>query len=121
MAKTPRFPLDPALICMLLLGLVAFTARSPGRANNNHKPTFINIDFPGASGTFTNKINARDEVVGFYYDSAGLQHSFLLSAGQYRTIDPPGSSGGSVAQGNRSFEESCEYLHDCWHCSCLGP
>ena len=41
--------------------------------------SFMSIDYPGAAGTQTRGINNRGDVVGFYTDSAGKNHSFFLS------------------------------------------
>lgn len=44
---------------------------------------------PGASAIQTSArgINARGEVVGFYVDTSGAQHGFLLQNGTYTTLD----------------------------------
>jgi probable HAF family extracellular repeat protein len=45
--------------------------------------------FPGTDAT---QINNRGQVVGFYIDAGNVEHSFLLSGGQFTTIDPPGAA-----------------------------
>ena len=42
-----------------------------------------------ARQTSARGINARGDIVGFYADSAGRQHGFLLQDGLYTTIDVP--------------------------------
>src|SRR5262249_61607269 len=53
--------------------------------------TFTTIDFPGATATFVAGINTQGDMVGYYYDSAGGEHGFLLTNGTFSTIDVPGS------------------------------
>lgn len=43
-------------------------------------------------GTYPAEINDAGKIVGSYIDSNNIQHSFLLSAGRYTTIDPPGAA-----------------------------
>lgn len=54
---------------------------------------FNAIDFPGATLTNAQGINAGGEIVGIYNDAGtpSRTHGFLLSGGQYRTIDFPGA------------------------------
>jgi hypothetical protein len=79
-------------------------AAGPGTDGNNdfdstgfratiapHLFDFTTIDFPGASSTRLFGINARDEAVGDYIDSAGNNHGFLLKAGVFISIDPAGA------------------------------
>ncbi len=47
----------------------------------------VPLEYPGAVETVPNKINDFGQVVGFYVDSSGVRHGFLLSNGTYRTID----------------------------------
>jgi len=37
-------------------------------------------------------IKTADEIVGFYEDSSGVFHGFLLSGGTYTTVDFPGAA-----------------------------
>jgi uncharacterized membrane protein len=41
---------------------------------------FATIGIPGATATAASGINARGDVVGLYFDAAGTNHGFLLSA-----------------------------------------
>src|SRR5215211_1443545 len=54
---------------------------------------FSSIDFPGATLTNAQGVNAGGEIVGFYNDAGtpSRTHGFLLSGGQYRTIEFPGA------------------------------
>lgn len=68
-----------------------------GMQNNPPPPTpaFTTIDAPGAGpqGTFAYDINATAEVVGFFYDSSGVVHSFTTdSSGTVTAFDPPGTA-----------------------------
>lgn len=62
-----------------------------GTALAQPQATYISFDVPGATTTGAQGINAADAVVGFYVDSAGKQHGFLLSGGTFTTIDYPGA------------------------------
>jgi len=55
------------------------------------------IDFAGATVTKPTGVTARGEIVGFYADSGGLQHGFLLSGTRVRTIDVPGATTGTAS------------------------
>jgi probable HAF family extracellular repeat protein len=50
------------------------------------------VPSPGVVSTSVTGINSRGQIVGDYYDANGNVHGFLLSAGQYTTIDPPNSA-----------------------------
>lgn len=52
---------------------------------------FSLIDFPGALGTLPTMI-AAGRIVGGYFDSAGT-HGFLLSGGNFQSINCPGTAG----------------------------
>ncbi len=56
------------------------------------------IDFPGAFETWATDVNNRGDVVGFYHYQDGLNHSFVLSKGDFRTLDYP-SALETVARG----------------------
>ena len=50
------------------------------------------IDVPGAvTGTETNGINDRGQIVGDFSDASGNFHGYLLSAGSFTTFDFPGA------------------------------
>jgi hypothetical protein len=49
------------------------------------------VNFPGSEYTVAVKINDRGQIVGLYVDSNGAEHGFLLSNGQYSSIDVPGA------------------------------
>ena len=53
---------------------------------------FLSIDYPGATLTNAQGINAGGDIVGFYNDTQGKQHGFLLSDGIFTSIDYPGST-----------------------------
>ena len=54
--------------------------------------TFTTIDVPGALLTNAQGVNHQGDVVGGFNDAAGLQHGFLRSGSQFRTINFPGAS-----------------------------
>jgi uncharacterized membrane protein len=52
-------------------------------------------DIPGPKGSLgstANAINDNGDIVGAYFDSAAVQHAYVLKGKKYTTIDPPGSS-----------------------------
>jgi uncharacterized membrane protein len=53
---------------------------------------FVKIDFPNATQTRANGINARGDIVGLYFDADGVGHGYLLSKGVFSTIDFPGAA-----------------------------
>lgn len=61
---------------------------------------FTAIDFPGATLTNAQGINAGGEIVGAYNDAASPSrtHGFVLSGGHYQSIDFPGARA-TVARG----------------------
>jgi len=66
-----------------------------------HQGSFASIDFPGAvetasgcsgvGGTSANGINSEGTIVGFYCGADDTNHGFLLSKGNFSTIDVPGA------------------------------
>ena len=54
--------------------------------------TYTQIDYPGALLTTPLGINTPGDVVGTYYDTADVEHGFLLSGGTFTTIDFPGAT-----------------------------
>jgi uncharacterized membrane protein len=64
------------------------------------------IQFPGSVQTIASSINARGEVVGYYYDKNGV-HGFLWSGGEFRTIDVPGFEGSTSAHGLNDRGDIC--------------
>jgi probable HAF family extracellular repeat protein len=53
---------------------------------------FVKIDFPNATATRANDINARGDIVGLYFDAEGVGHGYLLRKGVFSTIDFPGAT-----------------------------
>jgi probable HAF family extracellular repeat protein len=52
---------------------------------------FVKTDFPGATLTTANGINARGDIVGRYDDVNGVTHGFLLRGNGFSTVDFPGA------------------------------
>jgi probable HAF family extracellular repeat protein len=86
------------LIFTSVFGLMLFTTRSAAQSFN-----FNAIDVPCsatlptscpngiARQTVANGINPAGDIVGVFTDGVGKQHGFLLSGGQFTTIDFPGA------------------------------
>jgi hypothetical protein len=67
---------------------------APDEARLSRAPaafTFTTIEVPGARATVPQGINARGDVVGWYFDADGKNRGFLLRGGEYTTIDYPGA------------------------------
>jgi probable HAF family extracellular repeat protein len=78
--------------------------------------TFTPLDDPQAgigafAGTLTYGINASGQAVGYYTDSGGRDHGFLLNGGSYTNFDDPdaGNSGQTVAQGINNLGQIAGY------------
>ncbi|MGD0545932.1 MAG: hypothetical protein ABSB65_16120 [Candidatus Acidiferrales bacterium] len=51
---------------------------------------YTTIDFPGATGgTFATGGNVQNEIVGTYFDAAGIAHGWLLRDGKFTEFDYP--------------------------------
>ena len=78
-------------ICFLsVLGLCSVLVLAVA-ARTTPSLQFNSIDFPGAVLTNVQGINPGGEMVGFYRDTAGKQHGFWLSGGNFTSIDYPGA------------------------------
>jgi probable HAF family extracellular repeat protein len=61
--------------------------RFVGVAGQGHEFAFSTIDFPGATLTNVQGINAGGDIVGFYTDTNGKTHGFVSSGGDFRSVD----------------------------------
>src|SRR5207302_10227774 len=53
---------------------------------------FTDVPGPaGATGSSAVSINMAGDIVGYYLDSAGVAHGYLLRGGTYTTLDVPGA------------------------------
>ena len=57
------------------------------------------IDVPGATWTEADGINSSGQIVGGYMDSGGTEHGYMLSFGNFSTVDYPGASGPGAPPG----------------------
>lgn len=85
------------------LGFLALGLLLPAFSAAAQSFTFTTIDVPCAScsggiarRTAAGEINAAGVIVGTFTDAVGAQHGFLLSGGQFTTIDVPGSLVGAT-------------------------
>ena len=60
----------------------------------NKGKTYTQVMEPAAGplGAVVHKINNKGDIVGTYYDTAGVTHGFLRHAGKYYSIDDPSGS-----------------------------
>ena len=77
----------------------------------------IGLSFPGSTVTLGHAINNNEDIVGNYYDQAGVQHGFVYSSKKqayFGPVDPPnatsvvlyGIDDDGVVTGSASFPES---------------
>jgi hypothetical protein len=67
------------------------TTAKPSVDDATERFIFTSIDVPDAAATLATGINAREAIVGIYYDTAGNSHGFLLKDRNFHTVDVPGS------------------------------
>lgn len=68
------------------------------KANTSGK-ILATFKYPGATTTTAWGINNLGVVVGWFVDSAGLTHGFVLQKGVYAQIDVPGTNGTTACHG----------------------
>jgi hypothetical protein len=93
-----------------MIGIALLTAGVTATTRADH---FTTIDVPAAFGSGTQPfgINQQDDIVGFYNDSGGNYHGFLLSRGKFTTVDVPGADG-TLAFGINTQGEIVGYYFD---------
>ena len=83
-----------------LIGLVLSVSRMPllAAGGSDQAFSFVSIDVPCtacpgaiARRTAIGGINPAGDIVGVFTDGVGAQHGFLLSRGQFATLDVPGA------------------------------
>src|SRR5262249_40043897 len=84
-------------LCVSALAMLGLILGGPANSSAQPQPaTFTTIDFPGALSTGGNpsnwfRINAEGQIAGGYQDASGKGHGFLLTKGDFVTIDYPGA------------------------------
>src|SRR5689334_18881306 len=71
--------------------LVAGVLTGIGTAATAGTFPFTPIDVPGATDTRAEGIKSAGQIVGEFFDSAGV-HGFLYASGRFTTIDVPGAN-----------------------------
>jgi hypothetical protein len=81
--------------------------------------TYYPFSYPGANATYARGINWSDQIVGYYVDSNGKAHGFLLTGptkggGQqtWQTIDEPKAAAGTWVTGINNHHDICGYYTD---------
>jgi hypothetical protein len=84
-----------------------------------HVGHYYTFSYPGAVSTEALGVNAADQVVGFYQDSGGKQHGFILSNATqsqsqqvWQTIDEPNAVSTTVVTGLNDSGDICGYYID---------
>ena len=81
-----------------------------GNSSTNHsftvskKGVFTSFDPPGATSSTASTVIPSGAVVGFYTDSGGVGHGYLLYHGTFTTIDFPGSTFTFVGAANPELQ-----------------
>lgn len=83
----------------LFSGLVALSLFVSVAAQAKGDYLVTTIDVPGSALTQPLGINNAGQIVGAYRGSSGNLHGFLLSEGNYTTLDVPSPPGGAVGVG----------------------
>ena len=97
MNKHRRLPILPW--ASLLAGLAAFASIPVASIAQLPTPTlavsesfsFTAINFPGTNRTRAIGLNDNGNIVGDYFDSAGVRHVYLLTQGNFTSFDAPGA------------------------------
>ena len=82
----PKTRIGVLLSSFLTLTVCLTLSALPARAQ------YLTIDVPNATETDCNDINTADVVVGFFVDSAAVDHGFALINKKFTTVDIPGST-----------------------------
>ena len=80
--KVSKFA-SPMIVLMLCLATAAGSDRSM---------SFVTIDYPGATLTIAYGINPAGDIVGYYNDTLGSTHGFVLRQGMFSSFDYPGAA-----------------------------
>src|SRR5579884_2189112 len=87
---------------MLVFSIAAIASGTlSGQAQAEARSQYLSFDVPGANLTVAQGINAEGTVVGAFVDSGGKQHGFLLSGGNFTTVD----FAGAIATGLRGIND----------------
>lgn len=81
--------------------------------------TYYPIWFKGATHTYATSINYSDQIGGYYIDSGGMTHGFVLTGPTWggksqiwQTIDEPNATGGTWVTGINSHDDISGYYID---------
>jgi len=66
---------------------------------------YSSFDPLGSTGTYPIWITSQRAITGYYGDASGITHGFILSDGQYTTVDYPGGAYTAVGGMNPSGEK----------------
>lgn len=81
-----RLAIRSLLAGLALVGLTGVRGMAQDLAG-----TFVPIEVPGARLTAARAITADGRIAGFFTDSGGRTHGFLLADGILETLDVPGA------------------------------
>lgn len=89
--KAPRTPGKPILAEQQKHARLEQTVFSQGTDEGSAAFKFVSIDVPNATFTLATGIGPGGDIVGIYGDASFNEHGFLLSHGNFSTIDVPGT------------------------------
>ena len=79
---------------------------------------YYTLSYPGAQKTLALSLNSQDQVVGYYLDSNGMQHGFLLTNPKggtqqiWQKVDEPNAVEGTVVTGINDLDDISGYYID---------
>lgn len=109
-----RLPAGPTGLALLVVGLVLLPINSAAQSFS-----FYTLDVPSSTSTTAFGISPAGDIVGTYNDARGGQHGFLLSHGQFTTIDVPGWLVGATGTLPTAAGNQSRGVH-CWQLYCSG-
>jgi hypothetical protein len=84
--------------------------------------TYYSLSYSGAKATYPLSLNWSDQVVGYYLDSTGISHGFILTGPTkggvqqvWETVNDPKGAYGTVVTGINNHHDVCGYYYDASH------
>ena len=90
-AQSIKSPRMPGRFVVRQHGATGQTLASQTADEHSASFTFVSIDVPNATFTIATGIGPSGDIVGIYGDASFNEHGFLLSHGNFTTVDVPGA------------------------------
>ena len=96
-----------AALAAAILAFTPATAASASPLGGYASGTYTTIDYPGAVQTDISGINNLGTMVGYYIDTAGVNHGFIYQHGSFTAFNDPyagtGANQGTQGSGINDF------------------